>query len=155
MPVDFAVLTPNVEIEAQNEQEDANDYGSALRTLKKEFGSKRMKLAAQQEERMRMNTSNTAKSLEEAVAGNLNTEHTNRFVFYMFFSNAEMDVDESNLETTMEGVEASYTPPINREAETVEEVYDLYSLVPKEVLDSLNGCVSQIFNDSDFDFDVM
>lgn len=70
MPVDYALLAPDVKNDEANEEEGENDYSSALRTLKKEFGSKRMKMSAQQEERMKINTSNTTKSLENAVAGN-------------------------------------------------------------------------------------
>lgn len=49
-----------------------------------------------------------------------------------------MDVDESDLETTTETAEATYIPPINRDADRVQDVYDLYTLVPKRVLNSLD-----------------
>lgn len=68
MPTDYALLAPDIEEQEESEKEDT-DYYSALRTLQKEFGSKRTKIMAQQEERMRLNTKNTTKSLEEAVVG--------------------------------------------------------------------------------------
>lgn len=120
VPIDYALLAPDIKLDEENEKDEADDYFSAVRTLKTQFGSKRTKLMAQQEERMRLNTTNTTKSLEEAVA--------------------EMDVDETNLETTVDSNEAAaYQPPINRDANTVDEVYDLYSLVPEAVLDSLDA----------------
>lgn len=63
----------------------------------------------------------------------------------------EMDVDEDDLETSTVNTETTYIPPINREAETVEEVYNLYDLVPKDVLSSLDECVEQIFHGADLD----
>lgn len=62
-----------------------------------------------------------------------------------------MEVDEDDLETSTVNTETTYTPPINRDAETVEEVYNLYDLVPKEVLSSLDECVAQIFDGADLD----
>lgn len=70
VPVDYALLAPDIKEEEEDEQKN-DDYSSALQTLKKQFGSKRTKLMAQQEERMRINTANTTKSLEETVAGNI------------------------------------------------------------------------------------
>lgn len=69
VPIDYALLAPDINLEDENNKDEADDYSSAVRTLKKEFGSKRTKLMAQQEERMRMNTANTTKSLQEAVTG--------------------------------------------------------------------------------------
>lgn len=70
MPVDYAVLTPEVKVEDESEETTENDYRTAVQTLRKEFGSKRTKLLVQQEERMRLNRKNTTESLEAAVAGN-------------------------------------------------------------------------------------
>lgn len=69
VPVNYALLAPDMKQDEENEKEQTDDYSTALRSLKKEFGSKRTKLMVQQEERMRLNTTNTTKSLEETVAG--------------------------------------------------------------------------------------
>lgn len=55
---------------------------------------------------------------------------------------SEMDVEESDLEVHTDDTGTTYKPPINRDAPTVDEVYDLYSLVPKEVLKSLDGVIA-------------
>lgn len=55
-----------------------------------------------------------------------------------------MEIDEDDLETTTDTPEATYIPPINRDAESVEEVYNVYSLIPKGVLDALDG---EVLND--------
>lgn len=49
-----------------------------------------------------------------------------------------MDVDEDDLDTTVDTPEATYLPPINRDAERLQDVYNLYSLLPKSVLNSLD-----------------
>lgn len=64
-----------------------------------------------------------------------------------------MEMDETNLETTItDSSDATYVPPINRAASSVDEVYSLYSLVPKEVLNSLDEGVQQILEGYDCDF---
>lgn len=68
MPVDFALLAPEIRTE-EDEKQNQNDYSSAVSKLKKEFGSKRTKRLAQQEERLKMNTSNTTEYLQKAVEG--------------------------------------------------------------------------------------
>lgn len=49
-----------------------------------------------------------------------------------------MDVDEDDLETAADTPETTYLPPINRDAERLQDVYNLYSLLPKSVLNSLD-----------------
>lgn len=59
---------PDVKVDEESEKNEV-DYSAAVRSLKREFGSKRAKLMVQQEDRMRMNTKNTAQALQEAVNG--------------------------------------------------------------------------------------
>lgn len=103
--------------------------------LRKQFGSKKAKRFTEQQERLAMNIENVTEHLEKTVAN--------------------VNVSETPI-TLSEDSESAYKPKINRDATTKEQVYQLYDLVPAEVLESLEEKVTEILESDDIkDFELI
>lgn len=62
----------------------------------------------------------------------------------------DIEVDEENLGIpVIDEQSSSYKPPINRDASTVEDVYPLHTLVPKNILKSLEGTAENVLKTDD------
>ncbi|KAK9871586.1 hypothetical protein WA026_012966 [Henosepilachna vigintioctopunctata] len=83
------------------------------------FGSKKAKRITEQRERMKLDIENVKEELEKTVAAT--------------------KIDDSYLNTSVrDNNSLEYKPPINRDASSVERVYELENLIPSDVLAALD-----------------
>ncbi|KAJ8977976.1 hypothetical protein NQ317_008169 [Molorchus minor] len=110
---------------------------NSVSELNKQFGSKKTKRNTEQQERLKMNIDTVKEQLERTVSG--------------------IHIDETDFQdSTPSENDSLYQPKINRQASTVEQVYNLADLVPNSVLDSLEADAENIANnDSLGDYNMM
>ncbi|KAL3275820.1 hypothetical protein HHI36_020564 [Cryptolaemus montrouzieri] len=100
--------------------------------LNKQFGSKRTKRNTEQKERLKLDIENVKEQLEQTVSA------------------IKMDESFLNSAKPVES-EITYKPPINRDASTIERVYELENLIPENVLQALQVEVDSIVESDDID----
>ncbi|GLV39617.1 RNA polymerase I subunit E [Carabus blaptoides fortunei] len=125
VPVNMVSL--NVEMPKINALLDntLNNSQISVRDLNKQFGSKKTKRRTEQMERMKLNVSNVEEELKQTVA--------------------EIEVKEEDLVApTMDESEKSYRPPMNRNASSPSQVYDLKTIIQQEYLDTLVDLANEV-----------
>lgn len=103
-----------------------------IAVLNKQFGSKRVKRRTEQYEKLKFNVDNVKEQLEQTV------------------SNVEIDRTELSMQIPdNEYITNSTLPNCNREATNVNDVYNVYDIIPKSTLKTLDDAVTEMLdNDS-------
>ncbi|CAD1477762.1 unnamed protein product, partial [Heterotrigona itama] len=100
-------------------------------TLNKEFGSKKAKRRTEQYEKLKVNVESVKEQLEQTVS-NVEIERTEL--------SAQLPDNECITNTTL--------PGCNRNATDVNDVYNVYDIVPENKLETLYDNAAEILNDS-------
>ncbi|KAJ8925362.1 hypothetical protein NQ315_009192 [Exocentrus adspersus] len=103
---------------------------NSITELNKQFGSKRSKRSTEQRERLNMDINTVKEQLEETV------------------SNIKID-ETDTVSTAPSENDNVYRPKINRDASTVDQVYNLEDIVPMSVLNTLSEEAVEIIEDAD------
>ncbi|XP_043521671.1 uncharacterized protein LOC122534771 [Frieseomelitta varia] len=98
-------------------------------TLNKEFGSKKIKRRIEQYEKLKVNVESVKEHLEQTV------------------SNVEFDRMELSAQLPDDGCNLTL-PYCKRDATDVNDVYNMYDIVPKSKLETLYDNAAEILNDS-------
>lgn len=133
-PINNFLMFPyrrDTEPELQEKEEKDISRKEANINLKKAMGSKKAKRRLMEAEKLNINLTDIEKKLKTDVIENNLTINTN--------------VTLSPIQN-----EIHYLPPCNRNADSIEEVYKVYDLLSAEIMDSLDGMVSNIMKNDVF-----
>ncbi|XP_003399797.1 uncharacterized protein LOC100645462 [Bombus terrestris] len=120
-------VTPVLEKPAVEDNKGFED--DKIAKLNKQFGSKKVKRRTEQYERLKVNVESVKEQLEQTV------------------SNVEIDrMDLSIQLPDNEYITNTILPECNRDATNVNDVYNIFDIVPKSKLESLYNSVTEILN---------
>ncbi|XP_003698360.1 uncharacterized protein LOC100870363 isoform X1 [Apis florea] len=122
-------VTPILEKSAIKDNRQAEDEKIAM--LNKQFGSKKVKRRTEQFERLKINVESIKEQLEQTV------------------SNVEIDRMELSTQLPNNEYITNITlPECNREATNVNDVYNIYDIIPENKLENLYNNVKEILNNN-------
>ncbi|PBC25428.1 uncharacterized protein LOC107993276 isoform X1 [Apis cerana] len=122
-------VTPILEKSAIKDNKEAEDEKIAM--LNKQFGSKKVKRRTEQFERLKINVESIKEQLEQTVSN--------------------VEINRMELSTQLpnnEYITNTTLPECNRKATNVNDIYNIYDIVPENKLENLYNNVKEILNNN-------
>lgn len=133
--VDHATLSPYFKEDKGTRNKSFELLDSTTSQLNKEFGSKKIKRKTEQRERMKMDIETVKEQLEQTV------------------QDIKIETKDIVLPKADEN-DTGYKPRINREADAVEDVYNINDIVSIDVLNSFYEETERILSEPEAELDV-
>ncbi|XP_018573899.1 uncharacterized protein LOC108912953 [Anoplophora glabripennis] len=130
--VDCCTVSPLLDKKSNLMDVSIATTASSVSELNKQFGSKKTKRSTEQQERLKMNINTVKEQLEKTI------------------TDIKVDEVNTNFATSNEN-DSLYRPKINRDASTIDQVYNVEDIVPKSVLESLGNEAKTISEGGDLD----